>query len=52
MRGRRGGYPVIGVNATEVAKKDKDKTSKDLSHVKCYTYYQKGHYANKCPKKS
>ncbi len=46
------GHPTIGVNATEVAKKDKDKASKDLSHVKCYTCHQKGHHANKCPGKS
>ena len=44
------GHPATGVNATEVAKKDKDK-AKDLSQIKCYTYKQKGHYANKCFKK-
>ncbi len=47
-----GGHPTIGVNATEVAKNDKDKAPKALSHVKCYTCHQKGHYANKCPEKS
>ncbi len=47
-----GGHLATGVNATEVAEKDKDKASKDLSHVKCYTYHQKGYYANKCPEKS
>ncbi len=48
-RGRRGGYgghPATGVNATEVAKKDK--VPKDLSHIECYTCHQKGHYATKC----
>ncbi len=49
--GRQRGHPAIAINATKVAKKDKDK-AKDLSHVKCYTCKQKGHYANKCPKKS
>ncbi len=48
-RGRWGGYPATGVNATEVAKKDK--TPKDLSHIECYTCHQKGHYATKCPDK-
>ncbi len=49
----RGGHPATEVNATEIAKKDKDKDkAKDLSHIKCYTYKQKGHYANKCPEKS
>ena len=43
-------HPAIGINATEVAKKDKNK-AKDLSHIECYTCKQKGHYANKCPKK-
>ena len=46
----RQGYPATGVNATEVAKKDKDK-AKDLNHIKCNTYQQKGHYAKKCPEK-
>ena len=45
-----GSPPAPGINATEVAKKDKDK-AKDLSHVECYTCKQKGHYANRCPKK-
>lgn len=45
-------YPAISVNAIEVTKKDKNKV-KDLHHVKYYTYkLEKGHYANKCPKKS
>ncbi len=48
---RQGGYPATGVNASEVAKKNKDK-AKDLSHIKCYICQQKGHYVNKCPKKS
>ncbi len=46
-RGRWGGHPATGVNATEVAKKDK--APKDLSHIECYTCHQKGHYATKCP---
>ena len=46
----QGGHPATRVNATKIAKKNKDKT-KDLSHIKCYTCKQKGHYANKCPKK-
>ncbi len=51
-RGRRGGHeghPATGVNATEVAKKDK--APKDLSHIECYICHQKGHYATKCPDK-
>ncbi len=51
-RSRRGGHAATGVNATEVAKKDK--APKNLSHIECYTYHQKGHYATKClhkPKK-
>ncbi len=48
-RGCRGGHPATGVNATEVAKKDK--APKDLSHIECYTCHQKGHYATKCPDK-
>lgn len=47
---RRRSHPATGVNAAEVAKKDKNK-AKDLSHIKCYTYKQEGHYANKCPEK-
>ena len=50
-QGQQGGPPATGVNATEVAKKDKNK-AKDLSHVKCYTCKQKGHYVSKYPKKS
>ena len=46
----RQGYLATEVNATEVVKKDKDKV-RDLSHIECYTCKQKGHYANKCPKK-
>ena len=39
----------MGVNTTEVTKKDKDKDKiKDLSHIECYTCKQKGHYANMC----
>ncbi len=48
-RGCRGGHPAIGINVTEVAKKDK--TPKDLSHIECYTCHQKGHYAIKYPDK-
>ncbi len=47
--GRRGGYeghPATEVNATKVVKKDK--TPKNLSHIKCYTCYQKGYYITKC----
>ncbi len=47
--GHGGGHPAIGVNATEVAKKDK--APKDLSHIKCYTCHQNGHYATKCSDK-
>ncbi len=45
------GHPIIEINATKVAKKDKDK-AKDLSHIKCYTYKQKSHYTNKYSEKS
>ncbi len=51
-RGCRGGYEghlATVVNVIEVAKKDK--ATKDLSHIKCYTCHQKGHYATKCPDK-
>ncbi len=52
-RGRQGdyggGHLATGVNAIEVAKKDK--ASKDLSHIECYTCHQKSHYATKCPDK-
>ncbi len=51
-RGCWGGDPATGVNTTKVAKRDKDKAPKALSHVKYYTCHQKGHYANKCPKKT
>ncbi len=47
--GHGGGHPATGVNTTEVAKKDK--APKDLSHIECYTYYQKGHYTTKYPDK-
>ncbi len=47
--GYGGGHPATGVNATEIAKKDK--APKDLSHIECYTCHQKGHYATKCPDK-
>ncbi len=49
-RGRQRGYPTTRVNATKVAKNDKDK-AKDLSYVECYTYKQKGHYTKKYPEK-
>ncbi len=48
---RQGGYLATRVNATEITKKDKDNT-KDLNYIKCYTCNLKGHYANKCSKKS
>ncbi len=48
-RGHRRGYLATGVNATEATKKDK--APKDLSHIKCYTCYQKGHYTTKFPDK-
>ncbi len=47
----RQSHPPTEVNTTEMTKKDKDK-AKNLSHIKCYTCKQKGHYANKCLKKS
>ncbi len=50
--GRWKSHLATGVNTTKVAKKDKDKVSKDLSYVKCYTCKQKDHYANKCLKKA
>ncbi len=50
-RSHRGGHPATGINATEVAKNDKDK-AKNLSYIECYTCKQKSHYANKCPEKS
>ncbi len=37
-RGCWGGYTASGVNATEIVKKNK--TPKDLSHIRCYTHYQ------------
>ena len=49
-RDHRGDHLATGVNATEVAKKDKDK-AKDLSHVKCYTCKQKSYYTNKYSEK-
>ena len=39
--GQRGNRPV----------KNKKNKAKDLSYIKCYTFKQKGHYANKCPDK-
>ncbi len=48
-RGCRGGHLATGVNATEVAKKDK--APKDLSHIECYTCHQKVHDATKYPDK-
>ena len=55
-RSRRQGQgqntPATSVNATAVRKnKNKDKDKKDFSNIECYTCKQKGHYANKCPKK-
>ncbi len=51
-RGGHGGYLATGVNATKIAKKDKNKAPKDLSYIECYTCHQKGHYVNKCQEKS
>ncbi len=52
QQSQQGGYLATGINAIEVAKKDKNKDKvKDLSHVEYYTYKQKRHYANKCLKK-
>ncbi len=48
-RGCWEGHLATGVNATEVAKKDK--ALKDLSYIEYYTCHQKGHYATKCPDK-
>ncbi len=48
-RGRWGDHPAIGVNAIEVAKKNK--APKDLSPIKCYTSHQNDHYTTKCPDK-
>ncbi len=45
------GHLVTRINATKIIKKDKDKASKNLSHIECYTYKQKDHYANKYSKK-
>ncbi len=47
-RGHRG-HPATEVNATKVAKKNK--TPKNLSHIKYYICYQKDHSANKYPDK-
>ncbi len=44
------GHSITRVNATKVAKKDKDK-AKDLGHIEYHTCKQKSHYANKCPEK-
>ena len=48
-RGCRRSYLATGVNAIKGAKKDKEK-AKDLSHIEYYTYKQKRHHINKCPK--
>ena len=42
--------PTTGVNAITI-RKNKDKTKKDLGNIEYYNYKQKGHYANKYPKK-
>ena len=44
------GHLATGVNATKIAKTDKNRT-KDLNHIECYTYKQKSRYANKCSEK-
>ena len=47
------GHLVIEINVTKVAKKNKDKNkAKDLSYIKCYTFKQKDHYANKYSEKA
>ena len=52
-KSRQESHLVTGVNATEVAKKNKDKDkTKNLSYIKCYTCKQKSYYANKYPKNS
>lgn len=43
-------HSSTGLNATKVSKMVKD-TIKDLSYIKCYTYKQRGYYANKCLEK-
>ncbi len=48
-QGSYGDHPATRVNATKVAKNDK--APRDLSHIKYYICYQKGHYATKCPDK-
>ncbi len=45
------GHPATKVNATELIKKDKDKT-KNLSYIEYYIYKQKGYYTNKCLRKA
>ena len=50
QRKGQGGYSATRINATKVAKKDKDKAI-DLSHIECYICKQKGHYINMCSKK-
>ena len=52
QQGQGQNTPATGVNATVIRKdKNKDKDKKNLSNIECYTYKQKGYYANKCPKK-
>ena len=45
----QGSLLAIGVNATEMAKKDNDK-AKNLSYFEFYTCKQNEHYINKCSK--
>ena len=47
------GHLATGVNAIEIAKKNKNKDkTKDLNHIKYYIYKQKSHYVNKYSKKT
>ena len=44
--------PATSINTTAIRKeKDKNKDKKNLSNIEYYTYKQKSHYTNKCPKK-
>ncbi len=49
-QGWQEGHPVTGINANKSAKNHKN-MAKDLNHVKCYIYKQKGYYAKKCLEK-
>lgn len=47
-RSQQGGNLATRVNITKVIKKN---NTKNLSHIKYYTYKQKDYYVKKCPKK-